>query len=106
MRRLEPTVQREMMRVTSISISAAVSSWDCITCVQWSCPLSPYLDNKGVISTSKVTLYHSKYLLIEGKFGMEEAGSFQEIICSTFQVVSVYCAKRFVYFTKTCNDDW
>ena len=63
------------MRVTSISMSAAVSSWDCITCVQWSCPLSPYLDNKGDISTSKVTLYHSKCLLIESQFVMEEAGN-------------------------------
>ena len=62
---------REMMRVTSISMPAAVSSWDCISCVWWSCPLGPYLVNKGDISTSKVMLCHSKYLLIEGQFGME-----------------------------------
>ena len=35
-------------------MSAAVSSWDCIVCVWCSCPLWPYLVNKGDISTSKV----------------------------------------------------
>ena len=89
------------MRVTSISMSAAVSSWDCIICVPWSCTLWPYLINKGDISTSKVTMYHSKYLLIEGQFGMEEAGNFHLIICSMFLVVSVYCAEGFVYFSRT-----
>ena len=56
MRRLEPTVQREMMRVTSISMSAAVSSWNCIICVPWSCTLWPYIVNKSYICTSELNL--------------------------------------------------
>ena len=44
------------MRVTSISMSAAVSSWNCIICVPWSCTLWPYIVNKSYICTSELNL--------------------------------------------------